>query len=391
MKISVVGLGKAGLPLAAVMADAGFDVLGVDVDKEKIELINKGLNPMEEEPGLSSLIKKHAGKKLKATNDALKAAKESNVHIVIVPLLIDKDNKPDFHMIQNALENIGKGLKKNDLVVLETTVPVKTTETIVRGILEKNSSLKAGKDFFLAYSPERIEAGSSISRFKEFPKLVSGINRESADRAFEVYRNFTKPVKVSSIRTAELAKIAEGVYRDINIAIANEFFKIAGHYNVDFWEMREAARHQYCSILEPGIVGGHCIPVYPWFLINELNVPLVSAARKLNNDMVDYYVKKVDEMGGKKVGIIGLSYREGVREKAFSKLNLIKLLKKKGYEVYALDPLFSREEIERDFGANYLDDFGRMDVIILANKEFRYNDKLKSIKNRVIDIKNVLG
>lgn len=391
MKISVIGLGKAGLPLAAVMADAGIDVLGVDVDKEKVALINKGLNPMEEEPGLSSLIKKHAGKKLKATNNPLIAAKESNVHIVIVPLLIDKNNKPDFHMIQKAMENIGKGMKKNDLVVLETTVPVKTTETIVKGILEKNSGLKAGKDFFLAYSPERIEAGSSISRFKEFPKLVSGINKESADKAFELYKKFTKPVKVSNARTAELAKIAEGVYRDINIAIANEFFKIAGHYNVDFWEMREAARHRYCSILEPGIVGGHCIPVYPWFLINELNVPLVRAARKLNEDMIDYYVKKVDEIGGKRVGIIGLSYREGVREKAFSKLDLIKLLKKKGYEVYALDPLFSREEIEKDFNANYLDAFDKMDVIILANKESRYKDRLKAMKNKVVDIKNVLG
>src|SRR3989344_1445283 len=370
MKISVIGLGKAGLPLAAVMADAGLDVLGVDVDKEKTALINKGLNPMKEEPGLSSLIKKYAGNKLKATTDAIAAAKESNVHIVIVPLLIDKNNKPDFQMIQKALENIGEGLKRNDLVVLETTVPVKTTETIVKGILEKNSGLKAGKDFFLAYSPERIEAGSSISRFKEFPKLVSGINEESADRAFELYKKFTKPVKVSSIRTAELAKIAEGAYRDINIAIANEFFKVAGHYNVDFWEMRQAAKHQYCNILEPGIVGGHCIPVYPWFLIDELNVPLVSAARKLNDEMADYYVKKVEQIGGKRVGIIGLSYREGVKEKASSKLNLIRLLKKKGYEVYALDPLFSREEIEKDFDANYLEDFGRMDVIILANKEF---------------------
>jgi UDP-N-acetyl-D-mannosaminuronic acid dehydrogenase len=391
MKISVIGLGKAGLPLAAVMADAGLDILGVDVDSGKAAMINKGLNPMEEEPGLSGLISKHAGKKLKATIDALKAAKESNVHIVIVPLLIDKSNKPDFRMIRKAMENIGKGLKKNDLVVLETTVPVRTTETIVRGILEKNSGLKAGRDFFLAYSPERIEAGSSISRFREFPKLVGGINRESADKAFELYKKFTNPVRVSSARTAELAKIAEGVYRDINIAIANEFFKVAGHYGVDFWEMREAARHRFCSILEPGIVGGHCIPVYPWFLINELDVSLVSAARKLNEDMIDYYVKKVDEIGGRRVGIIGLSYREGVREKAFSKADLIKLLKKKGYEVYALDPLFSREEIEKEFGANYLDSFDKMDVIILANKELRYKDRLKTMKSRVIDIKNVLG
>ena len=147
MKISVIGLGKAGLPLAAVIAEAGFDVIGVDVDKKKVALINKGINPIKEELGLSRLIKKYGGKKLKATVDAIKAAKESNFHIIIVPLFIDKNKKPDFYLIKKSLENLAKGLKKNDIVVLETTVPVMTTEIFVKNILEKNSKLKAGKDF----------------------------------------------------------------------------------------------------------------------------------------------------------------------------------------------------------------------------------------------------
>src|SRR3989338_5466524 len=318
MKISVIGLGKAGLPLAAVIADSGLKVLGVDLDKKKVEMINKGINPIEEEPGLRELIKQHGGKQLKTTADTIGAAKQCDVHIVIVPLFIDENKKPDFSIIKKALEALAKGLKKKDIVVLETTVPVGTTENIVKNTLEKGSKLKAGIDFYLAYSPERIMTGYSISRYKEFPKLVGGINKESTEKAFEVYKKFSRPIRVSNARTAELAKVAEGVYRDANIALANELYKVAKHYNVDFWEMKEAAKHQYCNILEPGNVGGHCIRVYPWFLINEMNVPLIKTARELNDDMVNYYIKKIKNTAknGEKIGIIGLSYREGVKEKA---------------------------------------------------------------------------
>src|SRR3989338_6423456 len=318
MKISVIGLGKAGLPLAAVIADSGLKVLGVDLDKKKVEMINKGINPIEEEPGLRELIKQHGGKQLKTTADTIGAAKQCDVHIVIVPLFIDENKKPDFSIIKKALEALAKGLKKYDIVVLETTVPVGTTENLVKNTLEKGSALKAGIDFYLAYSPERIMTGYSISRYKEFPKLIGGINKESTEKAFEVYKKFSKPIKVSNARTAELAKVAEGIYRDVNIALANELFKVSEHYNIDFWEMKEAAKHQYCNILEPGNVGGHCIPVYPWFLINEIDAPLIKIARKLNDGMVDYYLGKIEKIGGKKVGIIGLSYREGAKEKAYS-------------------------------------------------------------------------
>lgn len=392
MKISVIGLGKAGLPLAAVIADAGFDVVGVDVDKDKAELVNKGVNPIKEEPGLSQLIRKHGGKRLKVANDAVTAAKESDVHIIAVPLFIDKNKKTDFSLIKNALENVAKGLKKKDLVVLETTVPVNTTETLVKDILEKGSGLKAGKDFYLAYSPERIMTGYSISRLKEFPKLVGGIDKKSTDKAFEAYKKFAIPVKVTNSKTAELVKIAEGVYRDVNIALANELLKVSEHYSINFWEMREAAKHKYCNILEPGNVGGHCIPLYPWFLIKSLNVPLIKAARQLNDEMINYYAEKVDRIGGKKVGVIGLSYREGVKEKAYSRsIGLIELLKKKGYDIYGLDPLYSKEEIEKEFNVNYLSDIGKMDVVILMNKELQYKNELEKIKNKVVDIKNVLG
>jgi len=390
MKISVIGLGKAGLPLAAVIADSGIDVVGIDTSKKRVDEINQGINPIPEEQGLSELIKKYGGDKLKAVNDY--SVEECSAHIVIVPLFIDNNKKPDFSAIKDAFENLGKKIKKNDLVVLETTVPVKTTETLVKEILEKNSGLKAGSDFYLAYSLERIMTGCSISRFKEFPKIVGGINKESTDKAFEVYSKFAKPIKVSNSRTAELAKISEGIYRDVNIALANELFKVSENYDIDFQEMREAAKHQYCNILEPGNVGGHCIPVYPWFLINELEVPLIKSARDLNDSMINYYAKKIEAIGGKKVGIIGLSYREGVKEKAYSRsVDLINLLKEKGYEVHGLDPLYSKQETEKEFGIGYLDNFNDMDVIILMNKEPQYKEQLEKIKDKVIDVKNILG
>src|SRR3989338_7764234 len=396
MKISVIGLGKAGLPLAAVIADSGLEVLGADLDKNKVEMINKGINPIEEEPGLKDLIKKHGGKQLKATTDAIDAAKQCNVHIIIVPLFIDENKKADFSIIKKALEALAKGLKKNDIVVLETTVPIGTTENLVKNTLEKGSKLKAGIDFYLAYSPERIMTGYSILRYKEFPKIVGGINKESTEKAFEVYKKFSKPIKVSNARTAELAKVAEGVYRDANIALANELYKVAKHYNVDFWEMKEAAKHQYCNILEPGNVGGHCIGVYPWFLINEMDVPLIKKAREVNDDMVNYYYKKVESIVGKKlnakIGIIGLSYREGVKEKAYSRsIAMIQLIKSKGHEVYGLDTLYSKEETEKEFGANYLTNLDKMDAIILMNKEVSYRLKLMPIKDKVVDVKRVLS
>tara|TARA_Y100000310_G_scaffold274378_1_gene290354 strand:- start:13 stop:1200 length:1188 start_codon:yes stop_codon:yes gene_type:complete len=394
MKISVIGLGKAGLPLAAVIADKGIDVLGVDIDKNRVDMINSGENPIPEEPGLKEIIEKQGGKHLKATTDASEAAKACDVHFVIVPLFIDKNKKPDFSILRQALEKLAKDLKKEDVVILETTVPVGTTEGMVKDILEKGSKLKSGEDFYLAFSPERIMTGYSIKRYRDFPKLVGGINEKSTEKALKAYA-FGKPIAVSNAKTAELAKVAEGIYRDVNIALANELLKVSEHYNIDFWEMKEAAKHQYCNILDPGNVGGHCIPVYPWFLINEMDVPLIKKSREVNDDMVNYYFGKIKNIVGErsntKIGIIGLSYREGVKENAYSRsIAIIELLKKKGYDVYGLDPLYSEEETENNFSVKYLNDLDKMDAIIIMNKSTEYKDKLMKLKNKIVDVKNML-
>lgn len=386
----VIGQGKVGLPLTCVIAEAGINVYGVDTDKEKTKLLINKKNPIKEEPGIQEILEKRVGKNL-AFSTGPSTAQKCNVHILIVPLFIDDNKQCDFSILQSASSSLAKYLKKDDLVVLETTVPVGTTENLIKNILEKGSGLKAGSEFFLAYSPERIMTGYSISRYKNFPKIVGGINKESTNRTLKFYSLFCKKVEaVKDTKTAELIKISEGIYRDVNIALANELLKVCDHYNIDFWELRKKANHQFCNIHEAGNVGGHCIPVYPWFLINNFDVPLIKTARLLNDDMINYYEKKVEKISKKgKVGVIGLSYRKGVKEKAYARSRaFIALLQNKGYEVYGIDSMYSPDEINKEFGIPYLRDFNVMDVIVIFNKEKRFNDILKHYKDKIVDIKN---
>ena len=361
--LAVVGLGRAGLPLAAVIADSGFKVIGIDVDKKKCEMINRGVNPIPEETGLDELIKKHAGKNLVATPRYEDAA-NCEVFIIIVPLFVDESYNPDFRVLENAFRNIGKMLKKEDLVVLETTVPPMTTEIMARKWLEEESGLKLG-EFYLAYSPERIMTGYSISRLREFPKVVGGVDKESGMKAFEIYKNFVPKLHlVSSARVAEFIKLMEGCYRDVNIALANELFKVANELGIDFYEARQYANHEYCHIHMPSTgVGGHCIPLYPWFLIKEMEkkgkfgyVKLLRTARELNDEMVSYWAERIvmecmkigKPLNEIKICIKGITFREGVKELYHSRnLALAKLLTEKGLNVFVYDDLFTKEEIEK--------------------------------------------
>ncbi len=361
-KLAVVGMGKAGLPIACVIADSGFDVIGIDIDENKCNQINMGVNPIPEEKSLEELIKKHGGKSLIASSK-YEYAKDSNYFIIIVPLFIDENHDPDFSILENAFRNVGKILKKGDCVVLETTVPPETTETIVRKWLEEESGLKFG-EFYLAYSPERIMTGFIISRLKEFPKVIGGVDERSGRMAFEIYSKFIPNIYlISNARVAEFIKVIEGCYRDVNIALANELFKIANDIDVDFYESRENANHLYCNIHMPSTgVGGHCIPFYPWFLIKEMekkekydHCNLLRTSREINDQMKDYWAEKIilkclqldKSLREVKICIKGITYREGVKEMVNSiNLALTKLLLKKGLNVYVYDELFTREEIE---------------------------------------------
>jgi len=360
-KIAVIGLGKAGLPLAGVIADNGFDVTGVDIDRDRCEAINRGENPIPEETGLAELIKRHGGKGLVATTD-YDDASECTAFIVIVPLFIDKFQNPDFSILESAFRGVGGILKKQDLVVLETTVPPATTETRVRQWLEEESGLSFG-EFYLAHSPERIMTGVSISRLREFPKVVGGVDKASGARALEVYGKFIPDMHlVSSARVAEFIKIIEGCYRDVNIGLANELLKIADTLEIDFYEAREYANHEYCHIHLPSTgVGGHCIPVYPWFLVKEMerlekfsHSRLLRVSREVNDEMINYWAEKIiagcvrvkKPLNEVRICVKGITFRSGVKELYHSRnLALANLLMEKGLDVYVYDELFIKEEI----------------------------------------------
>ena len=361
-RIAVVGLGNAGLPLAAVIADRGLKVTGIDVNRERCQQINAGINPIPQEAGLDELIKLHGGKGLVATPDYADAT-ECNVFIVIVPLFVDSGFNPDFGILEKALRSVGGILKTGDLVVLETTVPPGTTDMLGRAWLEEASGLVVG-DFRLAYSPERIMTGYSISRLREFPKVIGGVNEDSGLAAYSIYKKFISNLSmVSTAKTAELIKVMEGCYRDVNVAIANELFKIAEVLGVEFYEARSYANHQFCHIHLPSTgVGGHCIPVYPWFLIKAMekkelfeNVRLLRTGRELNDGMIYYWTEKIvlaslklnKPLKDVKICVLGITYRQGVKEFYHSRnLALAKQLMEKGLNAYAWDELMSKEEIE---------------------------------------------
>lgn len=362
-EIAIIGLGNAGLPLAAIVAESGIDVIGIDINEERCSRINRGENPIPEETGLGELIHKHGGRRLLAT-PRFEDARGCKAFIVIVPVFVDKSYSPDFSIMKMALLSLGKILKKGDLVTLETTFPPGTTETFVEEELTQSSGLLSG-DFFLAYSPERIMTGYSISRLREFPKVIGGRDDESGLVAYQVYSRFIKNLHlVSSARTAEMIKVMEGCYRDVNIALANELFKICTELEVDFFEARERANHQFCNIHFPSTgVGGHCIPVYPWFLIKEMekrerfsDCRILRAGREVNDEMIKYWAERVvmqclkinKPLNEIRICIKGITFRAGVREFYHSRnLALVRLLSEKGLSVHVHDPLLSREDVER--------------------------------------------
>jgi len=369
-KIAVIGLGNAGLPLAAVVADSGIVVMGVDINEERCQQINRGENPIPEEAGLEELIKLHGGKRLVAT-PRFEEARGCQTFIVIVPVFVDGGNNPDFSIMKKALHSLGMILKKGDLVVLETTFPPGTTEGLVQSCLCESSGLMQS-DFFLAYSPERIMTGYSLSRLREFPKVIGGRDEESGIVAYQVYKKFINNLHlVSSAKVAEMIKVMEGCYRDVNIALANELFKICQDLGIDFFEAREKANHQFCHIHLPSTgVGGHCIPVYPWFLIKEMekrehfsNCRLLSVSREVNDEMIRYWAERIllecmkinKPLFGIKICIKGITFREGVKEFYHSRnLALARLLMEKGLDAYVYDPLLSEQDVQKK-GLRYID------------------------------------
>lgn len=366
MKIAVVALGKIGLPLAVQFASKGHQVIGADVNRSLVDSVNRGLEPFPGEAGLqdrlSSLV---SSGQLTATTNYCDAVPGADVVVVVVPLVVDTDARPDFEWMDSATRSIATHLTPGTLISYETTLPVGTTRGRWKPLLEEVSGLKEGAEFHLVFSPERVLTGRVFADLRKYPKLIGGLSAEGASKAREFYESvldfdprpdLKRPNGVwdlGSAEAAELSKLAETTYRDVNIGLANQFARYAETAGIDVYQVIEASNSQpYSHIHRPGIaVGGHCIPVYPrLYLWNDPDATIVRAAREANASMPQHAVAMLEgaygDLAGARVVVLGAAYRGGVKETAFSGVfGAVDALAASGATVLVHDPLYSDDEI----------------------------------------------
>ena len=361
--VEVVGLGWMGLPLACLFADAGARVIGADQNSSLVKTINSGKATINEE-GLPELLGKvvRSGK-LTATTDTADASSKSDVITIIVPTLIDRYKKPDYRHVEEACVDIGKGIRPGSLVIFQSTCGPGATDRIVKATIEKYSGLKAGQDFGIAYSPIRAMGGQVVSDMRKYARVVGAIDKTSLDVAVAVLSCIVdgKLIKTRDVPTAEASKLFETIYRDVGIALANEFALFCEEARIDYFEVMKAANsQQYSHLLLPGVgVGGHCLPVYPYLLAAEterekLRIPMGS--RRINDQMPSHVLRLAAEglrTCGKSVkrsrfAVLGIAYRPNVKETRFSpSIELVGLIRKRGGRVCVYDPLYSPDELKR--------------------------------------------
>ncbi|HEY7349252.1 MAG TPA: nucleotide sugar dehydrogenase [Ktedonobacterales bacterium] len=356
--VAVVGLGKIGLPLAIQYIQHGRQVIGCDINPQVVEAINAGRCHVHEEPGLEDAVASAVAQgRLSATTDTASAARQAAVVVIIVPVIVNQGHAVDFRSIDIATQAVGSGLTSGTLVIYETTLPTGTTAGRLRTILEEQSGLKAGSDFLLAYSPERVSSGHISRDLATYPKVVGGVNEASRDAASAFYRSVldAEVICMASTDEAEFVKLIETTYRDVNIALANEYARYADAHGLDAMAAISAANTQpYSHIHAPGVgVGGHCIPVYPYFLLSGATegLALPRQARLINDGMADYAVERIEteigSLAGQTVLILGVAYRGNVREVAFTSAKLLQqALVEHDARVLVEDPLFSEQELE---------------------------------------------
>jgi UDPglucose 6-dehydrogenase/UDP-N-acetyl-D-galactosamine dehydrogenase len=369
--VCIVGLGYVGLPLAEEFSKH-LETIGFDIVAEKIKE-----------------LKKSGNQNIRFTNDSSNINKADYI-IIAVPTPLNPSKEPDLSYVESASEIVGKNLKEKAIVVLESTVYPGVTEDIVRPILEKESGMTCGPDFKVGYSPERVNPGDEEHTIDKITKIISGMDDETAEELVELYRLITKTFKAKDIKTAEAAKVIENIQRDLNIALVNELTLIFHKMGLDSSAVLEAAGtkwnfHKY----RPGLVGGHCLPVDPYYLVyKSLEIgyhPQVILAGRATNDYMPKYVaemaiKGLNNVGkvikGSKVLIMGLTYKENVPDTRESPVyDIVNELKEFGIDVYGMDPLLSEEEIGR-FVIKVFDEDLEYDCVILAVN----HDELKKVE-----------
>lgn len=408
--ICVVGLGYVGLPLAVSFAKK-FNVIGFDINKSKIEKYLEGID-ITNEVGNEKL--KESTMKFTTNEEDIK---KGDFVIIAVPTPIDSHKNPDLNPVTSSSEIVGANLKKGAIIIYESTVYPGLTEEVCVPILEEKSGLKCGIDFKVAYSPERINPGDKEHKFETIRKIVSGMDKETLDKVATLYETVLKNgvYKASSIKVAEAAKVIENSQRDINIAFVNELAVIFNKIGIDTNEVLDAASSKWNFLnFRPGLVGGHCIGVDPFYLTYKSEEmghlsELILASRRVNDGMAKFIAENIIKkliFSGKKVKdakilILGLTFKENVPDLRNSKVfDIIKELTSYGMQVYAKDPYASLEEIKREYGIDIdtNENNDRVDAILFAVAHNEYKkitpEQIKKIlkedSNLVFDIKQIL-
>lgn len=391
-RVSVVGLGFVGLTLSLIMADEGFEVLGVEKNEEIVQKLQNKIPPFYE-PGLESLLDYHLGKNFKIYREI---SGDCDVYIIAVGTPLSSDKSPDLTALKGAVKEIGKKLKIGDLVISRSTVPVGITRDVVLPILEEESGLKCGKDFYLSFAPERTVEGKALYELRTLPQIIGGYDKNSLDFSFNLFKEFTpNVVAVDSLEEAEFVKLLNNTFRDTIFSFANEFSLICEKFNLNATKVIMAANEGYprdkIPVPSPG-VGGYCLTKDPYFYLSScikanLTEPIAKLGRKINEKIPSVIFEKIErklkdlgkDIKVSKIFIIGFAFKgepetSDIRES--STLDLLKLFKEKTNNIYGYDPLVHKEEIE-NLGVKFCgisEGFKNSDVAIIMNNHKSYQD-----------------
>lgn len=405
--VAVIGQGYVGLPVAVCAAEAGWSVVGVDLDARKVEMLSRGASPVEDISDERLAAVRSAGR-YEATSDYA-ATEGFDVAVISVPTPLN-DTHPDLSFIERAAESLAPYVTEGSTVILESTTYPGTTEELLIPLLEAGSNLRAGEHFSVGYSPERIDPGNTRYGLKETPKIVSGIDEQSLQRVQSFFDSFIeRTVPVSGTREAETAKLLENTFRHVNIALVNELAQFAGQLGINVWEAIDAAGTKPFGFMRftpgPG-VGGHCLPIDPsylsWHVESQLGHPFrfVDLANDVNNHMPDYVVQRVTDIlndhrkpvNGSRVMLAGVAYKPNTGDvREAPSLRIIELLQARGAEVVAADPFVPEFLWPKGVEKVELSDAAEADIVVVVNDHEGFDlQALANVGTPVFDTRNVV-